>query len=65
MTDNTTEENRKSYDNAGKNIVREINGCMVRVFFSAERNEELERLVLDHLLLVFDRKVKGMSNVQT
>ena len=45
-------------------IKREINGCKVRLFFSSERNEKVERLVLDHLMQVFDRKMQGLSSVQ-
>jgi len=46
-------------------IEREINGCKVRLFFSPESNEKVERLVLDNLILVFDRKMQGLTSVQT
>ena len=43
-----------------KNMVeREINGCRVRLFFSPQRNEKIERLVLGNLILAFDRKMQG------
>ena len=45
-------------------IEREINGCKVRLFFSLSRNEKVERQVLDNLMLVFDKKMQGMVNVQ-
>jgi len=45
-------------------IVREINGCKVRLFFCLKPNEKTERLVLDNLMLVFDRKMQGLSSVQ-
>ena len=46
-------------------IEREINGCKVRLFFVLGHNEETERLVLDRLMLVFDRKMQGQASVQT
>lgn len=46
-------------------IEREINGCKVRLFFVMEENVKVERFVLDHLMLVFDRKMQGLANVQT
>jgi len=42
---------------------RNYNGCNVRLFFTLEHNERAERLVLENLMLVFDRK-HGLSNVQ-
>ena len=49
-----------------ENVVeREINGCNVRLFFLLERNERTERLVLDNLMLAFDRKMQRVSNMQT
>jgi len=45
-------------------IERNINGCNVRLFFSLERNEKTERLVLDNLMLAFDRKMQGAASVQ-
>lgn len=46
-------------------IERNIDGCKVRLFFSLNPNEEIERLVLDNLMLVFDRKMQGLPNVKT
>ena len=46
-------------------VEREINGCNVRLFFLLERNERIERLVLDNLMLAFDRKMQGVSSMQT
>jgi hypothetical protein len=45
-------------------IEREANGCKVRLFFSVERNERVERQTLDHLILVFDRKKRELANVR-
>jgi|GEM_PF-5144322 len=45
-------------------IEREIDGCKVRLFFSLSANEKVERLVLDSLMLVFDRKMQGLASVQ-
>ena len=48
------------------NIVeREIGGCKVRLFFMLEPNEKAERLVLDNIMLAFDRKMQGAEGVQT
>ena len=46
-------------------VEREINGCNVRLFFLLERNERIERLVLDNLMLAFDRKMQKVSSMQT
>jgi hypothetical protein len=46
-------------------IERDIDGCKVRLFFSLQPNEKIERLVLDNLMLLFDRKMQGASRVQT
>ena len=46
-------------------VERDFNGCKVRMLFALERNEKVERLVLDHLMLVFDRKRQGLLYVQT
>jgi hypothetical protein len=46
-------------------IERNIDGCKVRLFFSLQPNEKIERLVLDNLMLLFDRKMQGASRVQT
>jgi len=40
-------------------IERVINDCKIRLFFNPQRNNEVERMVLDHLMLAFDRKMKG------
>ena len=42
-----------------KTIERAIGGCKVRLSFNLQRNDEIERMVLDHLMLSFDRKMKG------
>jgi hypothetical protein len=66
MEDNiTVPQGRQSNIDLESRIERKINGCEVRLFFSPERNEKVERLVLDHLMLVFDRKMQGLSSVQT
>ena len=46
-------------------IEREINGCKVRLFFLLERNEKAERLILDNIMLAFDRKMQGVTRVRT
>ncbi len=46
-------------------LEREINGCKVRLFFCLERNERGERIVLDNLMLAFDRKISGLSSPQS
>lgn len=45
-------------------IKREIDGCKMRLFFRLERNEIAERLVLDNLMLVFDRKMQDLGIVR-
>jgi len=55
----------KPYIDPDNILEREINGCKVRLFFMLERNEKAERMVLDNLMLVFDRKIQGVSSVQT
>ena len=45
-------------------IEREINGCMVRLFFGVERNSEIERMVVCRLLELFDRRMQEKTNVQ-
>jgi len=66
MTDNTAVLRDGQSNIDAENIIeRNINGCKVRLFFSPERNEKLERMVLDHLVLVYDRKMQGLSSVQT
>ena len=45
-------------------IERDIDGCKVRLFFCSARNDKTERLVLDNLMLVFDRKMQGLVTVQ-
>ena len=42
-------------------IERKIDGCEIRLFFRSTRNEIAERLVLDSLMTVFDRRVKEME----
>lgn len=46
-------------------IERDIDGCKVRLFFSLHPNEKIERLVLDNLMLMFDRKMQGEQTVTT
>jgi len=46
-------------------IERNIDGCKVRLFFSLNPNEKIERSVLDNLMLVFDRKMQDLSTVKT
>ena len=46
-------------------IERNIDGCKVRLFFSLNPNEKIERSVLDNLMLVFDRKMQGLPTVKT
>ena len=53
------------YIDPDNRIEREIGGCNVRLFFNMKRNEKAERLVLDNLMLAFDRKMHGLSNVQS
>ena len=66
MTDNINVQRSNQPNIDPENIVeREINGCKVRLFFLLERNERIERIVLDNLMLVFDRKMQGVSSVQT
>jgi len=48
-----------------KIVERSYNGCAVRIFFNAERNETAERAVLSHLMMVFDRKIQGLSTVRS
>jgi hypothetical protein len=45
-------------------IERNIDGCKVRLFFSLYPNEKIKRLMLDNLMLSFDRKMQGGSRVQ-
>ena len=45
-------------------VERNIDGCKVRLFFSLNPNEKIERLLLDNLMLVFDRKMQGLSIVK-
>lgn len=44
-------------------IEREINGCKVRLYFSVEHNDRIERQVLDNLLMIFDEKRHCLSTV--
>ena len=46
-------------------IKRDVGGCKVQVYFNAQRNEQAERMALDHLMLVFDRKMKGNNEDET
>ena len=57
--------NEKPYIDPLNIVEREINGCKVRLFFLSERNERAERMVLDNLMLVFDRKMQGAASVQS
>ena len=55
----------KSDIDAENKVERNIDGCKVRLFFSVNQNDKIERLVLDNLMLAFDRKVQGLSIVKT
>ena len=43
-------------------VEREIGGCKVRLLFLQDRNENVERLVLDNLMNVFERKIRTLDN---
>ena len=46
------------------NIVeREINGCKVRLLFILEPNQNVKQHMLDHLMVVFDRKMQASASV--
>jgi len=47
-------------DNTIENV---LNGCKVRLFFITDQNEKVERLVLSRLMMMFDRKIRELSNV--
>jgi hypothetical protein len=47
----------------GNRIERDIGGCKVRLFFSLQPNEKTKRLVLDNLMISFDRKVQGNAKL--
>ena len=65
MVDNITAQSGNTPKIDPENVVeREINGCNVRLFFLLERNERIERLVLDNLMLAFDRKMQRTSSMQ-
>ena len=45
-------------------IEKEVGNCKVRLFFSSKQNDKIERIVLDNLMLVFDKRMKAdTSNV--
>jgi len=44
-------------------IEREINDCTVRLFFPSERNDKVERLILDSLITVFEQKTRDKAFV--
>jgi len=44
-------------------VACEVGGCKVRLFFLREPNENIERLVLDNLMSVFEQKMQGLANV--
>ena len=44
-------------------VEREIEGCKVRLLFLRERNEIVERLVLNNLMDAFEQKIKNLSSV--
>ncbi len=50
---------------ANNKIERNIDGCKVRLFFSLQPNEKIKRLVLDNLMLCYDRKMQGGTMVQS
>ena len=43
----------------------EINGCKVRLFFTLGQNEGVEKVILNNLMQVVERKKQEVSNVQT
>ena len=55
----------KQYIDPENSMERDINDCKVRLFFSPTPNEKSVRLVLDNLMLAFDRKVQRRSGMQT
>ena len=57
-------ENPYNDIDAENSIERKIDGCEVRLLFSLKNNEKNKRLVLDNLMLAFDRKMQGLQNVQ-
>ena len=46
-------------------IERDIDGCKVRLFFSLNGNEQIRKQVLDNLVLGFERRMQGLSIVET
>ena len=47
-------------------IEKEIGDCKVRIFFSLTANKETERIILENLMLAFDRRIKNaLTTVQT
>jgi len=43
-------------------IDKEINGCAVRLFFTKTDNKRVEKIVLNNLMQVIDRKKQESSN---
>ena len=63
MTKSTTRNNPNIPKNTDPAhiIEREINGCKVRIFFNPLHNEQTERLVLDNLIQIFERRIQGLA----
>jgi len=56
-------QKQKNIDPLNK-IEKEVNGCKVRLFFSLTPNERMEHIILENLMLVFERRIKTtLSNV--
>ncbi len=49
--------------NNGNVLERDANGCKIRLSFSEQRNDWIERLVLDNLMRVFEKRLSGLSCV--
>ena len=45
-------------------LEREIEGCKVRLLFLRDRNEKVERLVLENLMDVFEQRTKQGSSLK-
>ena len=59
-------ENMVKLDIDTKNqIERNIDGCKVRLLFSVNANEKIRKQVLDNLILGFDRRMQGLSTVES
>jgi len=52
---------KRTIGDTNRIMIREINGCHVRLFFSSTHNERVEQIILDNLMLVFDRRVQSFN----